>query len=396
MVFDAATLTLAGGFVTVMGGMFLFVFWAQDRASLAALWWAVASCAMGVGICLLALHDVLPWCVAQIVGPTLLDLSPMVCWAAARVFNGKAVPWRRMLAFTVGWLVLIMTVGATLGQNAAACLGAATSAVWTLATAVAFWQTRDEALPGRFPVIGLLCMFAAALVLVAVHFATTTSTAVVPGVNLLGAIHLAGLFFAVGTPMFLVMMLKERHTLAHRTAARVDPLTGLPNRRDFMEHAQRAFRQCARDDLPVAVLAFDLDRFKSINDGFGHAAGDQVLCVFANVITRVLRGNDVFGRLGGEEFAAVLPGCGVSAAMAVAGRIRVSFQQDARFVDGQRIAATVSVGVAIRAGHAGALADLLASADGALYRSKRQGRNRVTLADDQSGEAEIGNVVRIA
>jgi diguanylate cyclase (GGDEF)-like protein len=82
--------------------------------------------------------------------------------------------------------------------------------------------------------------------------------------------------------------------------------------------------------------------------------------------------------------------------MAVAGRIRVSFQQDARFVDGQRIAATVSVGVAIRAGHAGALADLLASADGALYRSKRQGRNRVTLADDQSGEAEIGNVVRIA
>ncbi len=129
----------------------------------------------------------------------------------------------------------------------------------------------------------------------------------------------------------------------------------------------------AKHREPVSVLMFDLDHFKSINDRFGHPFGDEVLRTFASTASSSLRAGDLVGRFGGEEFVAMLPGNLAEASIA-ADRVRLAFQAAASVVSGQKVDATVSIGVA-----SGGIdvPGLIASADVALYRAKANGRNRV-------------------
>jgi diguanylate cyclase (GGDEF)-like protein len=164
-----------------------------------------------------------------------------------------------------------------------------------------------------------------------------------------------------------------------------------------MGRAESMLDRNLRDNIPISLLAFDLDYFKGVNDRFGHPVGDHVLRIFTTVLSRTLRPADIAGRIGGEEFSAVLPGCGVEAALAIARRICSAFEDDARFVNGQPVGATVSVGVATATVHGSILADIIASADHALYRAKSLGRNRVVLAESNSGDPlDPAIVVRIA
>jgi diguanylate cyclase (GGDEF)-like protein len=162
-----------------------------------------------------------------------------------------------------------------------------------------------------------------------------------------------------------------------------------------MERAALVFDRSRMNGDPVSVLAFDLDRFKRVNDVFGHAMGDRVLILFASVLSRTLRPTDLAGRLGGEEFVALLSGCEAAAAEAIAGRVRGAFCEAGHFVDGHRIAATVSVGAAVVDADA-TLASALARADEALYRAKEMGRNRVVLAIAGDDPPPGGNVIRVA
>ena len=140
-------------------------------------------------------------------------------------------------------------------------------------------------------------------------------------------------------------MAKERTELRHRTAAMVDPLTGIANRRSFLQDAALLAKRHSADPRPTAVLLIDLDHFKSINDRFGHALGDRVLEMFAETARQSVRASDLLGRLGGEEFAAVLYDTSRDKAVAVAERIRESFAQAAQEVDGRPVCATVSIGL---------------------------------------------------
>ena len=123
-------------------------------------------------------------------------------------------------------------------------------------------------------------------------------------------------------------------------------------------------------------MLLDLDHFKSINDRFGHAVGDRVLEIFADVSSGCLRRIDLFGRLGGEEFAALLRDTTRERALAVAEQIRVAFADATRDVDGRPVAASVSIGIVITQDAVLDLSALLAQADHALYRAKDGGRNR--------------------
>ena len=147
-------------------------------------------------------------------------------------------------------------------------------------------------------------------------------------------------------------------------------------------------------ELPASLLMFDLDHFKRVNDTFGHLVGDEVLVVFGGVLRKTLRQTDVLGRLGGEEFAAVLPGTSVACAAALAERVRVNFAEAAEVVQGRPVHGTVTAGVAaVEAGPAD-LTVLLRSADEALYSAKAFGRNRVQTA--HRGPATPSKIVRIA
>lgn len=162
--------------------------------------------------------------------------------------------------------------------------------------------------------------------------------------------------------------------------ATTDDLTGIPNRRHVTVEADRLMARLRRHHHFVSVLVFDLDRFKHINDTYGHVAGDRVLEAFARCAAAQLRTEDLFGRLGGEEFLAVLPETEKEEAMAVAERIRQSVAE-LRFEGlGETYGVTVSIGVETdRADRAG-FATLLKGADTALYEAKRAGRNRVSAA----------------
>jgi eukaryotic-like serine/threonine-protein kinase len=163
--------------------------------------------------------------------------------------------------------------------------------------------------------------------------------------------------------------------------ATTDPLCGISNRRHFFELAGHQVRVAARGDRPLAGVMLDIDHFKRINDTYGHAVGDDVIRAVANRLTENLRGIDILGRYGGEEFAVVLPDV-ADDVLTIAERIRATVAAtpvDAA-VGPVPVTVSVGVGVAILAGGEDDLDALLARADSALYRAKQNGRNQVVLA----------------
>lgn len=175
-----------------------------------------------------------------------------------------------------------------------------------------------------------------------------------------------------------VEMARHNEELARHS--RIDTLTGLANRRAFDEGLERARSRCQRTGEPLALLMIDLDAFKSVNDGFGHPAGDEMLRLMGGVLGRVeLRNGDLMARYGGEEFGLILPGADLRAAHGIAVRLRTRLSTSGiRRPDGQ--AQTVSIGVA---SHPAGVLDtgrLLAAADGALYQAKQAGRDRIVCA----------------
>jgi diguanylate cyclase (GGDEF)-like protein len=390
---DVSTITFAGGVVSLAGGLILLMTWLGDRAVRAALWWAASNCCLGIGVIGLALHHLAPAFATQIVTPLLLNAAAALAWTAARIFNRGAVKAGAAVVASVALIAPLLIAAVCADPHLAAGLVAATSGALYVAAAIEFWLARAESLRGRTPMIALLGLETIALWLASVAYFSSPSSSP-PPIGLFGVIHFVGLVYAVGSAALPVMMLRERSEAQQRTAALIDPLTGLPNRRAFVERAQRLFDRALADEAPVSLLAFDLDGFKGINDAFGHPTGDHVLRVFADTLSKTLRPADVAARIGGEEFVAALPDCSVEAALAIARRIGAAFQNEARFVDGRKVTATVSVGVAAAGPPDASLAETMAKADHALYQAKNLGRNRVVLAG--AGESEPSPVVRIA
>jgi len=186
--------------------------------------------------------------------------------------------------------------------------------------------------------------------------------------------------YAIGTVFVIFMLVSDRAVTVHKTAASIDPLSGMFNRRGFAEACSRVIEREANAGRPVTVMIFDIDHFKSINDRFGHPAGDEILKLFSTVVVSNLRISDLSGRIGGEEFAALLP-CSLEEGVIVAERVREAFESSGIVCEEGPVDTTVSIGVA--GGPAGTeLEVLLAAADTALYQAKRSGRNRVEAAEE--------------
>lgn len=156
-----------------------------------------------------------------------------------------------------------------------------------------------------------------------------------------------------------------------------DGLTGIKNRRTFEERMIEELARIRRTGQPVSLLLLDIDHFKSFNDSFGHPRGDDVLRTVARLFSRAIRDSDVVARIGGEEFAIILPNTGAEGAQQMGERLRLVIAEAPWSDRG----ITVSVGAATAESHAVSLDVLLEQADRALYRSKQAGRNRVTLAE---------------
>lgn len=216
-------------------------------------------------------------------------------------------------------------------------------------------------------------------ILLAISTGFVTITTDVNSRPVLTSLRMAVALVALG-PIMVASVMAARNTLQRRLErmALHDHLTGLLNRRSFTEDATAMLESLAAQRQPVAVMMVDIDHFKAINDTFGHAAGDDVIASTAAVLKRCIRQTELAGRLGGEEFAVVVPGCSKDDALAIAERMRVAFADNTvTTMNGDRITATISIGVAHAVEAPGELGALLAAADAALYRAKAEGRNRV-------------------
>lgn len=176
-----------------------------------------------------------------------------------------------------------------------------------------------------------------------------------------------------------------RRTIADlRRIGSIDELTGLMNRRSFFDALERERRRACREATPLALIVLDVDRFKNVNDRFGHPTGDAALRAVGDVLARSCRVTDIAARIGGEEFAIALPSTDEAGARGLAEKLRSSIADISIPVQGETLVLTASFGAASAHGDHlgtpdGALA-LLAVADGALYRAKRAGRDRVEAA----------------
>jgi diguanylate cyclase (GGDEF)-like protein/PAS domain S-box-containing protein len=162
--------------------------------------------------------------------------------------------------------------------------------------------------------------------------------------------------------------------------ATIDVLTELANRRHFTDRANRLLARCRREGAPAALLVFDIDRFKLINDRYGHAAGDHVLCRLATLCREVLRADDLVARWGGEEFVALLPKLDLDAAAGIAERLRRTIAGTLIRLREVDFGFTVSIGL-VACGPDETLEQLINYADGALYDAKLQGRDRVVVVE---------------
>jgi diguanylate cyclase (GGDEF)-like protein len=378
MSLDTPTLYLVATLVAAMLGAMLLYFGRQEK--IAALnWWGAAYLVGGVSVAI--------WGLASSMLPETLSLAFnaigfIACgmmWNAARVFHGRKTSWGGLFLGAIAWVATVLSISPD-PVALRMTVGAGIVAVYATLTAAELWSERRKAVQRRWPAIIVPILHGFVLMLPILLGDLMSESGVFGGIWVT-AFMVNLVLYAVGTVFIIFMLVSDRAVRAHKAAASQDPLTGLFNRRGFAEATGRMIEREAAAGRPVTVMIFDIDHFKSINDRFGHPAGDEVLKVFASVVHNSLRITDLCGRIGGEEFAAVVP-CTIEEAVLAAERIREAFETCGIVVDGGPVATTVSIGVA--GGPANTELDiLLAAADTALYQAKRGGRNRVETATEQ-------------
>jgi diguanylate cyclase (GGDEF)-like protein len=379
---DLNTLFLVTIYVEAILGLLLLFAWMQNAQIRAVAWWGCAHLMRASSVVLFGMYGSVSQAISIDVANAMLFLAFAVTWTGARVFDGRKALPVYIVAGPVLWLVVchLPSFAGELELRFLLASGIITTYTWL--TAYEFWRGRSEPLVSRWPAIFMLFAHGALFLLrtpLAAMLPWSPTTQVFESVWFT-VLSFEALLFTIAIAFIFLAMAKERTEFRHKTAAMVDPLTGIANRRAFLHDASELTKRNANGSRQIAVLLMDLDHFKSINDRYGHAIGDRVLQVFAESTRETIRPNDLFGRLGGEEFAAVLGDVTREEAVDLAERIHRQFLDAAACVDGYSVGATVSIGVVLTQDSGLDVPELLAQADQALYYAKERGRNRVEVA----------------
>jgi diguanylate cyclase (GGDEF)-like protein len=379
MLLDISTLYLVATMVAAMLGAMLLFFGKQENIP-ALQWWGTAYL---LGAASVALWTLASNTLGEMLSLALNAVGFIACgmvWNASRVFHGRKPNLPGLVLGAMAWIAAVMT----LGPEASALrltIGAGIVAVYAALTATELWTERRRSMQKRWPTIVVPVLHGFVLMLpILLGDLLHPRDGLFAGSIWVTVFSIELMLYAVGTVFVIFMLVSERTVTAHKTAASTDPLTGMFNRRGFAEATSRVIEREANAGRPVTAMIFDIDHFKGINDRFGHPAGDEILKLFATVVVNSLRISDLSGRVGGEEFAALLP-CSLEEGVIVAERVREAFENSGIVVEDGPVDTTVSIGVA--GGPAGTeLEVLLAAADTALYQAKRGGRNRVEAAEE--------------
>ena len=372
---DPPTLFLAMLITTAMAAALLFWSWWRNRSDRTLLFAGGALALVGVAVLMLSARGRWPAFLTVDIAHAAAITALAFVWASARVFNGKSASLLRLFAGPIVWLLACQVMPLRDSFPLATIVSSLFVVIYSLLAAREFWARDGLASRGALSATLLVHAFVASL-RVPVAFSQIVSDASVKAYE-----GPAFVFFMVEAIVFvqaivflLVSLTKERLEVQLRLNATIDPLSGLPNRRALLDSGSQALAQGLRGGRPTAVIVFDLDRFKDINDSYGHAMGDRVIRLFADVARANLRLGDNVGRIGGEEFAAVLPEADEAAAGTAVQRVIDIFSN--RSTEIFPLRCTVSAGIAASQASTDSLEDLLAAADTALYFAKRRGGNR--------------------
>jgi diguanylate cyclase (GGDEF)-like protein len=379
MLLDTSTLYLVATMVAALLGSMLVFFGNQENIP-ALKWWGTAYL---LGAASVALWTLAGSMLGEMLSLALNAIGFVTCgmvWNASRVFHGRKPNLPGLILGALVWIAAVLTL-APEASAVRMTIGAGIVAVYAALTATELWSERRGTLQKRWPAIAVPVLHGLVLMLPILLGDLLHPHHDGFGSSIWVKVFAMELFlYAVGTVFVIFMLVSERAVTVHKTAASVDPLTGMFNRRGFAEACGRVIEREAKAGRPATVLIFDIDHFKSINDRFGHPAGDEILKLFSAVVVNNVRISDLSGRIGGEEFAALLP-CPLEEGVIVAERVREAFEASGIVCEEGPVETTVSIGVA--GGPAGTeLEVLLAAADTALYQAKRSGRNRVEAAEE--------------
>lgn len=387
MAFDPVTLLTISVFVLFGLGALMLHAARGGQAGPLLRWTGSAFLCLGAGFVMVLAAPTDIHAPVRVLGNAALMLPYGLLWAAARRFDGRPAPFEAVLAGALAWLVAVSLFDLSQGWRIA--VTSAIVALYSTATALEHrrgegtagnrlaaqrWAARVFAGHGAF--FGLRALFGPTFGLAA--FGPDVA-------QLWGALlGLETVLVATLLGVTTIAMDRERAASLHRREALEDVLTGIGNRRALFRSGAALVADSGRAGLPAALLLMDLDGFKRVNDLHGHPVGDRLLVAFAHLAHDYLPPTSLVCRVGGEEFAAVLPGADADRARAVADEIRSLFAHIVLEGPQGAVRTTVSIGVAIASPSEppSEMVDLLGRADLCLYAAKHGGRDRVVTEDD--------------
>lgn len=390
---DYHSLLIALSFCSAGVALTFFVSWLVSQTDRTLMTWALGSACLVVSIFAYSNFVDRYSPVMGIVSFAALETGLVFFLAAACQFRTSVLPLRLLVALAIGAAALT-TLPMILGYDGISYIVFNSAAMVILcATGIEYWRCRAESpllittLSVLYVIGGLsfgLC--AVAIIEQRGWIMNRAPDDWAENLNLIVCLVDTAAIGALSLGLNQIRV--ARH---HKREAETDSLTGLFNRRAFFDRAGDF-----RAPTNVAVVVFDIDHFKQVNDVHGHQLGDVVLETFAAILREAIRDGDLAARLGGEEFALVLPEATLKTALLVAERVRKKFAER-RFLSEDRLfGSSVSVGISKIGDHA-SLNDLMVQADAALYVAKRSGRNRVILfSSREDGHQQKQNTVSSA
>lgn len=378
MPIDYQSLLLAIVFSGAAISLTLLAAWNAGRRDRFLLSWAIGMLVLSAASTVFSVHVDSPTPVAGALSFSLLSAGFAIVYGAARQFRGVPAPFRQAAAFGLPTVLLVLFAFGIGASGVGMIIANLFAGAILLAAAAEFWRCREEA-PGLITSLcGLYVITAASFALCGLVLLAEQRFVVIgmpdnwaEDVNVL--VSLMGI---TGIGAISIALNYSRLAQRHLADARTDPLTGLLNRRSLLDtHAVLA--------PGTALVAFDLDNFKSVNDRFGHAVGDRLLQRFAQCIVEALPAAATGARIGGEEFVVILPDTTPAVATRVAENIRTAFESVCVAAETAVVRRSVSAGIAVAGEYSVGFDEVLRQADVALYAAKRDGRNRVRAAAPQ-------------
>ncbi|KZE33786.1 GGDEF domain-containing protein [Chelatococcus daeguensis] len=384
-VLDLVTALVLWSSATATVAIVLLVVWWRNRAFMASLWWSGAFALMSIGRLLLALrgHVADMWAMEVAVALSLAGFALSLTGFSV-LDKLKPRPWF-LLPLALWALGCLTPFFAASGSFRIMLANGTAGLAYVLHVAVLRRAGRRS--PAR-RWLSQIFWFAVGLNVASLILAALFPPADFFSYRFAAAALVAGLAALVATAIAGARLLVEETEQGLRQLVETDPLTGALNRRGLAQRFDGMAANGRRDPPLIAMLVFDLDHFKRVNDRHGHQAGDLALAHFARIAAASLREGDAFARLGGEEFAACLPVSGLAEAVAVAERIQGALRSTPLNVAGRPIKITASVGVSTRPRLVATLDELIAASDRALYAAKAGGRDCIMTDDDAPGAGE--------